>query len=92
MSDPLSTATERIRNASRRENPLAATFLVVEGMDEVTAKEVFAALLRQQFLDCASADLAQMLSQRLGVAVAWSHKPLGDFVGGNGEWAEGRGS
>lgn len=91
-TDPLSVATDKISNTSRRQNPLVATFLVVEAMDEATAKEVFTQLMHRQFLDCASADLAQMLAAKLGVAVQWTHKPLGDFVSGDGEWAEGRGS
>lgn len=89
--DALDAATNAIRElANRRIRPLSwleATFAVVEAMSEAEAKTVLQQLMTQRFLAVYDADLAQMLAQRLGVPVQWSHAMLS----GDGEWIEGRG-
>lgn len=96
MPDPLATATNAIRDkVSSKNNPLSwleAAFVVTERMSESDAKEALGQLIRRQFLSVHDADLAQMLAARLGVQLQWSHKPLAEFISGDGEWIEGRGS
>lgn len=91
-TDPLAAASDAIRAlVKRKANPLtwlAATFTVIEAMDDATARAVLGRLMAQRFLAIYDADMAQLLAQRLGVEVQWSHAT---FMG-DGEWIEGRGS
>lgn len=90
-TDPLTTATESIRTLITRKtaplSSLAAIFQVTEAMSTEDAKAVLTQLIRQRFLSLWDADMAQMLAQRLGVEVKWSHATFK----GDGEWIEGRG-
>jgi hypothetical protein len=88
--DPLTLATDRIHEpANRRINPmdpLIAAFTVTEAMDTETAKQVLQQLLAQKYLAEPDANLAQLLSQKLGIALQWRHVELM----GDGGWREGR--
>lgn len=95
-TDPLTTTYNNIgRFVGRKVQPLSsleACFIVCEAMSEADAKAVLAKLMSQRHLCQLDGDIAQMLAAKLGVEVQWSHKPLGDFVSGDGQWVEGRGS
>lgn len=88
--DALLIASEDIRSlVYRKRNPLPwleAIFTVAEGMTEGFAAQVLEQLLAQRFLAVYDADLAQMLAQKLGRQVTFTHIALtGDT------WREGRG-
>jgi hypothetical protein len=88
--DPVATATDAIRElVNRKVRPLSwleATFAVVEAMTTEKATATLAQLIRCRFLSVYDADLAQMLAQKLGVEVRWSHARF------NADgWNEGRG-
>jgi hypothetical protein len=87
--DALATATERIAELVKRKglSSLEATFTVSESLSEQDAKAALQRLIEQRYLCQMDADLAQLLAQRLGVEVQWSHAKFS----GNGEWVEGRG-
>ncbi|MCC6457841.1 MAG: hypothetical protein IT328_22990 [Caldilineaceae bacterium] len=87
-TDPLATATERIRDLTRKgRSPLEATFTVSELMSDSDAAMVLDRLIAQRFLARPDADLAQMLATRLGREVRWQHAHFNDSDG----WHEGRG-
>lgn len=90
-TDALAAATGKIRELiSRKARPLSsleATFEVTESMSEEDAAQVLDRLIAQRYLDTVNADMAQMLAQRLGLEVRWSHATFA----GDGEWIEGRG-
>ena len=91
-TDPLAAATDAIRAMIRRKaNPrstLEATFFVTSSMSDQDALRVLQRLIAQRYLCQLEGDIAQLLAQRLGVEVQWSHMPL--LPGGG--WMEGRGS
>lgn len=91
-TDPLALATDAIRTLINRKtaplSSLAATFQVTEAMSSEDATQVLDRLIAQRFLSVWDADMAQMLAQRLGVEVRWSHARFN----GDGEWVEGRGN
>lgn len=88
--DPLTTATAAVRElVHRKMRPLSwleATFAVVDAMTTETATATLAQLIQQRYLALYDADMAQMLAQKLGVEVQWSHARFD----GDG-WNEGRG-
>lgn len=88
-TDPLAAATAQISEmVTRKTNPLSsleATFFVTESMSDQDAQTILQRLLAQRFLCQLDADIAQLLAQRLGVEVKWSHTRF------DGEWKEGRG-
>jgi hypothetical protein len=89
--NPLTTATAKINElVTRRNRPLSvleATFTVAELMTEADAHDALDRLIAKRFLARDDADLAQMLAQKLGRPVQWSHTRFGV-----GEWVGGRGS
>lgn len=93
QTTPLDAATDSVRKlANRKIAPLSwleATFAVVEGMSTEVATQVLDQLLRQRFLAIYDADMAQMLAQKLGREVQWSHArfPITE----DRDWEEGRG-
>jgi len=88
MSDtPLSITQKYIaaRVADRHETQLVATAHVVQSMTDAQARKVHAMLVDRPLM-VADADLAQLVAQRIGVALDWWHL---DLVPG-AEWQCGR--
>lgn len=87
---PLPTAQHAIATMLARKgntlSSLEATFATVELMSEADANAALDALIEQRWLDRDNADMAQMLSQKVGRAVRWRHLTLSA-----NEWHEGRG-
>lgn len=78
---------ERVEDKKCPEDWLTATFRVVEIMSERQARLIYDALAGK-LLTVHDADLAQLIAQRLGIAITWRHIDLAP----GSQWQEGRGS
>jgi hypothetical protein len=91
LADPLTIATAAIRElVNRKARPLSsleAIFNVSESLSERDAAQILDQLIAQRYLSLWDADLAQMLAQRLGREVKWSHATFNGYG-----WNEGSGS
>lgn len=84
----VNTITELVTRKVRPLSTLEAAFHVTEAMSEADARNVLQQLIAQRYLCQLDGDIAQLIAQRLGVQVQWSHLPLSPSA----EWKEGRGS
>lgn len=88
-ASPLDVVTDRIRERvqKRGEDWLVATHHVVSIATDRQARLVYDALAGK-LLTIHEADLAQIVAQRLGIAITWRHIDLAP----GSQWEEGRGS